>query len=104
MGKASELVYNGFESRIADNKKAKNEILKNIVGTDGIENFKDSPKVDNIISISLKDHENDEYLIKKSYKFSASTGSACTAEVIQDSHVLRSIPGIEPKKVIRISI
>ena len=104
LGKASELVYNGFESRIAENKKAKNEILKNIIGTDGIENFKDSPKVDNIISISLKDHENDEYLIKKSYKFSASTGSACTAEVIQDSHVLRSIPGIEPKKVIRISI
>ena len=104
LGKASELVYNELDIRIANSKNAKNEILNNIVGASGVENFKDSPKVDNIISISLTEHENDEYLIKKSHKFSASTGSACTAEVVQDSHVLRSIPGIEPKKVIRISI
>lgn len=104
LGKASELVFHELDSRIANYKKTKNEILMNIIGNDGIENFTDSLKVDNIISISLTDYENDEYLIKKSHKFSASTGSACSAEVVQDSHVLRSIPGIEPKKVIRISI
>ena len=56
------------------------------------------------MSLTLKNEENEEYLSKQRNRFSASTGSACTAEIIQDSHVLRAIPGVEPKKVIRISI
>jgi cysteine sulfinate desulfinase/cysteine desulfurase-like protein len=79
-------------------------VLAEVIGTDGFENFQYSPKVENIVSLTLKDEENEEYLSKQRNKFSASTGSACTAEIVQDSHVLRAIPGVEPKKVIRISI
>lgn len=104
LGKASELIYNNLESRISLYKKYKKEVLSRIVDKDGVENFKNSPKVDNIISVTLLEHENEEYLIKHRNKFSASTGSACLAEIVQDSHVLLATPGIDPKKVIRISI
>lgn len=104
LGKAAEISLRELESRVSFYKKKKEKILAEVIGVDGVENFQDSPKVDNIVSITLSKEENEEYLSKQRNKFSASTGSACTAEIVQDSHVLRAIPGIEPKKVIRISI
>ena len=74
------------------------------VGDDGVENFNNVPKVDNILSITLLKEKNEDYLSKQRNKFTASTGSACTAEIFQDSHVLKAIPGLEPKNIIRISI
>ena len=104
LGKASEIALRELYSRILFYKKKKGKVLAEVIGTDGFENFQYSPKVENIVSLTLKDEENEEYLSKQRNKFSASTGSACTAEIVQDSHVLRAIPGVEPKKVIRISI
>lgn len=104
LGKASEIALREFDSRISFYKMKKKKILAEIIGTDAVENFQDSSKVENIVSLTLISEENEEYLSKQRNKFSASTGSACTAEIVQDSHVLRAIPGIEPKKVIRISI
>ena len=104
LGKASEIIFNELDSRISSYRNEKKKILSDIIGDDGYENFKNSPKVHNIISITLLENENEEYLIKHRNKFSASTGSACLAEIIQDSHVLLATPGIDPKKVIRISI
>jgi len=104
LGKAAEIALRELESRVSFYKKKKERILAEVIGADGVENFQDSPKVDNIVSITLSKEENEEYLSKQRNKFSASTGSACTAEIVQDSHVLKAIPGIEPKKVIRISI
>ena len=104
LGKASEIALRELESRISFYKKKKEKILAEVIGADAVENFQDSPKVENIMSLTLKNEENEEYLSKQRNRFSASTGSACTAEIIQDSHVLRAIPGVEPKKVIRISM
>lgn len=104
LGKASEIALGELDSRISFYKKKKEKVLAEVIRTDGVENFLSSPKVENILSLTLKDEENEEYLSKHRNKFSASTGSACTAEIVQDSHVLQAIPGIEPKKVIRISI
>lgn len=104
LGKASEIALRELDSRISFYKKKKEKVLAEVIRTDGVENFLSSPKVGNIVSFTLKDEENEEYLSKQRNKFSASTGSACTAEIVQDSHVLQAIPGIEPKKVIRISI
>jgi cysteine desulfurase len=104
LGKASEIALRELDSRISFYTKKKGKILAEVIGSDGVENFQGSPKVKNIISITLKDEENEEYLSKHRNKFSASTGSACNAEIVQDSHVLRAMPGIDPKKVIRISI
>ena len=104
LGKASEIALRELDSRISFYKKKKEKVLAEVIGDNCVENFQGSPKVENIISLTLKSEENEEYLIKHRNKFSASTGSACSAEIIQDSHVLGAIPGIEPKKVIRISI
>lgn len=104
LGKAAELALTEIDQRISYFKNKKAEILAEVIGVDGIENFQGSPKIENIISLTLKEEENEEYLSKQRRKFSASTGSACTAEIVQESHVLRAIPGIEPKKVIRISL
>lgn len=104
LGKAAEIALRELDSRISFYKKKKEKVLAEVIGDDAVENFLNSLKVDNIVSLTLKDEENEEYLSKQRNKFSASTGSACTAEIVQDSHVLRAIPGIEPKKVIRISI
>ena len=104
LGKACEI----GQSEMLQNKEVtiskKDQILKEIIGDQGIENFGSVPKVENIISISLKNESNDDFLNRNHNRFSASTGSACNAELIEDSHVLQSIPDIDPKKVIRISI
>jgi len=104
LGKASEIALRELDSRISFYKNEKEKILTEVIGDDGIENFQDAPKVYNIISITLITGGNEEYLSFNRNTFSASTGSACSAEVIQDSHVLRAIPNLESKKIIRISI
>ena len=104
LGMASEIALRELDSRILYYKNMKEKLLAEVIGDDGVENFQESPKIENIISLTLVHHLNEEYLSINRNKFSASAGSACNAEVIQDSHVLKSIPGIEPKKIIRISL
>lgn len=105
LGIASEIALREMDSRILYYKNMKEKIFAEVIGNDGIENFINSPKVDNIISVSLVTNDsNEEYLIKHSNRFSAATGSACSAEIIQDSHVLKAIAKINPKKIIRISL
>ena len=69
----------------------------------GVLNFKNTHVVPNIISITLNDFEGDEFLMIKHKEFVASTGSACNAELIEPSHVLKSIDKLNPKRIIRIS-
>jgi cysteine desulfurase len=104
LGMASEIALRELDSRILYYKKMKEKILAEVIGDDGVENFNNVPKVDNILSITLLKEKNEDYLSKQRNKFTASTGSACTAEIFQDSHVLKAIPGLEPKNIIRISI
>lgn len=66
-------------------------------------NFKNVSCSPHILSITLNDFEADEFLMMKSVEFVASTGSACNAEVIQQSHVLEAIRFPE-NRVIRLSI
>ena len=70
----------------------------------GEENFKDSPKVPHIISITLNNHDAEEFLILKNNEFIASTGSACNSGIIEISHVLKAMNINSPERVIRISI
>ena len=69
----------------------------------GVLNFKDVKTSPYILSISLKNNEAEKYLIQNSDKFVASTGSACNAEVIEISHVLKAI-GVADRQIIRISL
>ena len=67
----------------------------------GTVNFKTVARSPHIISITLNNHEAEEYLILKSKEFLASTGSACNAELLEHSHVLIEL---KMNNVIRLSI
>ena len=103
LGKASEIALKEFEDRINYYKLERKKLLEKFINSSGIENFKSTKKLPNIISITLYTN-NEDFLNINRDLFSASTGSACSASIIEDSHVLSLIPGIDPKKVIRISL
>ena len=105
VGKACEIAIENFDDRVSILVKKKNEIEnyyeKNKIGKVNFKNVKTAP---HILSITLSDFEADEYLMLNSKKFVASTGSACNAEVVEISHVLKAMRVCSPEKVIRISI
>ncbi|MCY4161993.1 MAG: cysteine desulfurase family protein [Flavobacteriaceae bacterium] len=103
-GKAADILVDEMTMNIKNYKKEKSFIIEDLIGEDGKENFINVNKVPNIISMTLFKYENEEYLLRNKTLFSASIGSACSAKIIQESHVLKAIPGINPNKVIRISI
>ncbi|EAR16482.1 cysteine desulfurase family protein [Robiginitalea biformata] len=67
-------------------------------------NFKEVKRAPHILSISLRNKDAAEFLISNSQKFVASTGSACSSALMEDSHVLNSIPNFNVKSTFRISI
>lgn len=103
LGKASEIALKEFEDRIKYYKLERKKLLEKFINSSGIENFKSTKKLPNIISVTLYQN-NEDFLNINRDLFSASTGSACSASIIEDSHVLSLIPGIDPKKVIRFSL
>jgi cysteine desulfurase len=92
LGKACEIIlkeFNLIRSKLL-NKRIELERYyeeSNI----GIVNFKDIKRAPHILSVSLNDIDAEDYLIKNSKEFSASTGSACNSEIIEESHVLKAI-------------
>lgn len=103
LGKACELVKQEFDSNIAILIQKRTEFEKYYESNDiGKVNFKNVTRAPHILSITLKDFEAEEYLMMKSKEFIASTGSACNAEIIESSHVIKAINFTE-NKFIRIS-
>ena len=104
LGKACELALSEFKSNTTTLLKKRAE-LKEYYETNniGVVNFQEVVTAPHILSITLKDQEAEEFLMLKSKEFVASTGSACNAEIIEISHVLRAI-GITNNQTIRISI
>lgn len=105
LGKACELAINEFKDNIEklNNERSKLERYyeDNCIG---VVNFKTVNTVPHIMSITLKRYEAEEYLMMKAKDFYASTGSACNAEIIEISHVLKAIAISTPERVVRISI
>ena len=104
IGAACEIAETDFDERMNYYKKTREAILERFTPNEGFENFKDSLKVPNIISISIINGNGEDFLLGNNKRFSASIGSACSSSLIQYSHVLTAIPDINEKKVIRISI
>ena len=105
LGKACEIANLHFEERVRKLIERKTEI-ENYYEENNIGklNFKSVKKAPHILSITLNDFEAGEYLMLKSKDFVASTGSACNAEIVEVSHVIKAIGIKFPEKIIRISI
>ena len=105
LGKACEIAILELEEKIQKLNKSRKEIEAfyedNSIGKVNFKNVKTAP---HIISITLNNFEAEEYLMLKSKEFVASTGSACSSEIIEISHVLKSIGIKNAKHIIRISI
>lgn len=104
LGKACELAKNELDINYKQASEKKAEFAAYYEDNNiGVLNFKDVKTSPYILSISLKNNEAEKYLIQNSDKFVASTGSACNAEVIEISHVLKAI-GVADRQIIRISL
>lgn len=105
LGKASDIARNELENNIEKLLKKQKELQKYYESNNiGSVNFTQVKRAPHILSITLNNFEAEEYLMIKAKEFSASTGSACNAEVVEVSHVLKVIGVKKAKNIIRISI
>lgn len=105
LGEACRLAFKEMHKRIEDWEQRRKEIESYFVENRiGEVNFKTVETVPNIISVKLREIESEDFLMMKHKEFVASTGSACNAELIESSHVLKAIDSKNSNKLIRISI
>jgi cysteine desulfurase len=105
LGKACELAFNELETNNIAMLEKQTALEKYYEDNNiGVINFKNAPRAPHIISITLNNFEGEEYLILKAKEFAASTGSACNAEIIEVSHVLKALKKENNKNIIRLSI
>ena len=92
-----------FSPRQEATRKLRAHWLDHIAQNDiGQAHFDENKVAPHILSISLKHDEADNFILLNTNKISLSTGSACSSELIQESHVL-DCTGITSNKTIRIS-
>ena len=104
-GKACEITQTEFDLRLKQTLKKRSEVFEILQYEEVSENFIDIRKVPNIISLIVTKGYADDFLIKNSKFFIASTGSACISNVVNVSHVIQNIfPKELHNKIIRISI
>ena len=105
LGKACELAFNELNSNIITLIEKQKELETYYEDNNiGIINFKNAPRAPHIVSITLNNIEAEEYLMIKAKELAASTGSACNAEIIEPSHVLKALKIEKNNKIIRLSI
>lgn len=105
LGETCELAFKNHDknqkSLINKNRKIENWIQNERIGK---VNFKSVNRAPHILSVTLNNFEAEEFLMMKSKDFIASTGSACNSQFVEESHVLKSIPDSNTKRIFRISI
>jgi cysteine desulfurase len=103
LGEASRIAKEEFEESVKKLEILRSEIenyfVSNNLGTINFKNIKVTP---HILSVTLSNQDEDDFLIEKNNEFVASTSSACNSSVIEKSHVLKAIN--MNKEIIRISI
>ena len=104
-GKACELALNEFDLRKANIDQKREQVFELFSTANVTENFVNTPRVKNIISLTVNEGDADEFLMLHSKKIAASTGSACNSNIIEISHVVQAVfPKSLQSKVVRISI
>ena len=102
-GEACRIANLEFDDKVEKWNKLRKEVEQEYEknGT-GIVNFKDVKTAPHIMSITLNDENAEDFLLKNAAKFVASTGSACNAALVEESHVLFAI-GCKAENTYRIS-
>jgi cysteine desulfurase len=104
-GEASRIAKEELRNNILSLSKKRKEISHFYESNNiGSVNFKDVPTAPHILSITLKNQDAEDYLMMQSKELVASTGSACSSRVIEESHVLSSLNVKSSQNFIRISI
>ena len=102
LGKVCEIITHEMDETISNLLEKRNELEKYYEENNiGLVNFKNVKRAPHILSITLNEIEADEFLMLKAKDFTASTGSACSSNVITESHVLLALK--KTKKNIRLS-
>ena len=105
LGEASKIAKVEFNERVEKLKTRRLEIEKYFISNNyGTINFNNQKTAPHILSVTLNGFDADEFLIEKNQEFVASTGSACSAGIIDKSHVLYFMGNEVSKSVLRISV
>jgi cysteine desulfurase len=104
LGEAARIAMEEFKERVEEFIKKRSEIEEYFVSNNiGTINFNKQDRAPHIVSVTLNNLDAEEFLIAKSQEFVASTGSACNAGLIEQSHVIKALSK-NFSKFIRISI
>jgi cysteine desulfurase len=103
-GEACRLAQSEFESRLVKLKRKRQEIIDYYEGNGiGVINFKEVLTAPHILSVTLQNQDAEDYLLLNAREFVASTGSACSSNIIQISHVIEATQLSENYRILRIS-
>lgn len=104
LGFASSLAKTEFEERNKRILSKKEELIRYFENSNiGTINFKNVPTAPHILSVSLINQEAEDFLLLNAHNLVASTGSACSSNLVMESHVIYAI-NHKNKNFIRISI
>jgi len=102
-GEICRACHSDFEGRVHKFLKWKQNLLSALKSDGTVDLRITAACAPHILSIMLLRREADKFLSENQSVFSASRGSACTSELIQESHVLIAI-GVPENSTVRISI
>jgi cysteine desulfurase len=104
-GEACRLAKDEFELRLEKLLNKRQELIDHYEGNGiGIINFKDVRTAPHILSFTLGNQDAEDYLLLNAREFVASTGSACSSEIVEISHVIKSTSINQKNKIIRLSL
>jgi cysteine desulfurase len=103
-GEACRLAQSEFEFRLVKLKRKRQEIIDYYEGNGiAVINFKEVLTAPHILSVTLQNQDAEDYLLLNAREFVASTGSACSSNIIQISHVIEATQLSENYRILRIS-
>jgi cysteine desulfurase len=104
-GEACRLAKDEFELRLEKLQNKRQGLIDYYEGNRiGVINFKEVRTAPHILSITLHNQDAEDYLLLNAREFVASTGSACSSNIIQISHVIEATQLKEKNRVLRISL
>jgi cysteine desulfurase len=104
-GEICRLAKDEFEFRLEKLQNKRQDLIDYYEGNGiGVINFKEVHTAPHILSVTLQNQDAEDYLLLNAREFVASTGSACSSEIVEISHVIKSTPINQKNKIVRLSL